>query len=143
MFRWQLPRRRNNQRPNPTNPSVFQLNGRESGLLFVGIRTVNTHHSNHKLFEERRASERCERTIWVNTKRTRKIRRNHEHVARREAGVEPAVREKILRKRNDAGSAARKSRGPRGSSKNTMYAHRSGHDAIWIHEQHICAGPHS
>ncbi|KZC07148.1 hypothetical protein WN55_08530 [Dufourea novaeangliae] len=38
--------------------------------------------------------------------------------------VEPAVREEILRERNDARSAARESRGPCGSSKNTMHAHR-------------------
>lgn len=38
--------------------------------------------------------------------------------------VEPAMRKEIFRQRNDAGSAARKSRGPRGSSKNTMHAHR-------------------
>ncbi|XP_076285518.1 uncharacterized protein LOC143211583 isoform X2 [Lasioglossum baleicum] len=74
--------------------------------------------------EERSTSERCERTTWVNTNLARNTRRNHEHVARREAGVEPAVRKKILRKRNNAGGAARKSRGPRGSSKNTMHAHR-------------------
>ncbi|KAL2750639.1 uncharacterized protein V1477_001209 [Vespula maculifrons] len=70
-----------------------------------------------------RTAEGCERTIWVNTKRAEQIRRNHEHVARREAGVEPAVRKEILRECDDAGGSTRKSRRSRGSGKNSMYAY--------------------
>ncbi|KAL2714893.1 uncharacterized protein V1478_014591 [Vespula squamosa] len=91
----------------------------------------------------RRTAEGCERPIWVNTKRAEQIRRNHEHVARREAGVEPAVRKEILRECDDVGGSTRKSRRSRGSSKNSMYAYRSGHDVVRIHKQHIRAGPHS
>lgn len=36
--------------------------------------------------EEDRTSERCERDIYTDTKPAEQIRRNHEHVARREAG---------------------------------------------------------
>ncbi|XP_047357172.1 uncharacterized protein LOC124952003 isoform X2 [Vespa velutina] len=90
-----------------------------------------------------RTAEGCERIIWVNTKRAEQIRRNHEHVARREAGVEPAVHKEILRECDDAGGSTRKSRRSRGSSENSMYAYRSGHDVVRIHKQHIRAGPYS
>ena len=38
--------------------------------------------------------------------------------------VEPAMCKKILRQRHDAGSTARKSRGPRRGGKNTLHTYR-------------------
>ncbi|XP_035736540.1 uncharacterized protein LOC118447992 isoform X2 [Vespa mandarinia] len=96
-----------------------------------GRRTVESFNERVAVY---RTAEGCERTIWVNTKRAEQIRRNHEHVARREAGVEPAVHKEILRECDDVGGSTRKSRRSRGSSENSMYAYRSGHDVVRIHK---------